>query len=292
MTATAETPLRDRQRGRGVVHPSNFLRVLRAETIKFTTIPSPIVLMICAVVLMAGIAAIATFGTGSFAAMVEENPEMGAGAPQMTATSSLFTGVAFVQLIVGSLGVIVGSSEFTTGLARTTFTAVPRRLSVFGAKILVLAIAAAAVTLVGTAVSALASWPIAENYSMSLDLFAPEAQRMLWTTVAYLVVVAMMGLSLGLLLRNAAGGIVILAALLFVVSTVLNLVPNDFLNTAALYLPDGGYAAISGTGVDAETAQAMGMAAPLEPWEGWLTLGGWTVVPLLAAGAVLRRRDI
>ncbi|GHD11473.1 ABC transporter permease [Zhihengliuella salsuginis] len=292
MTATAETPLRNRDRGRGVVHPSSFVRVLRAETIKFFTIPSPVVLMICSVVLMIGIGALAALASGSMAAMMAENPDMGGEMPAMSAVSALFGGVGFVQLIVGSLGVIVGSSEFSTGLARTTFTAVPRRLNVLGAKIVVLAVAAAVVTLVGTALSAVAIWPIAENYSMSFDVWDPQTLQGLWTTMAYLVCVTLIGLALGMLLRNAAGGIVILAALLFVLPLALNMIGHDITTTLAMYLPDAAYTAISGVGPSAAEAEAMGLPAPLEVWQGWLALGAWAALPTIAAGAVLHRRDI
>ena len=37
------------------------------------------------------------------------------------------SGVSFAQLILGSLGVLLMSSEFTTGMARSTFAAVPKR---------------------------------------------------------------------------------------------------------------------------------------------------------------------
>jgi len=291
MTITADKPLRNRDRGRGVVHPTSFLRVVRSETLKFLTIPSPLVLMLCTIVVMVGIAVLMAFLTGSMSQMAADDPEL-AGVPTMTAAMTVFAGVGFAQLIVGSLGVIIGSSEFTTGMARTTFTAVPRRLSVLGAKIVVLAVAVAVVTAVGALISAASVWPIAESYELGFEMWDAESLQGLWTTTAYLAAVALIGLALGILLRNAAGGIVILAALLFVLPTVLTMVPSDLLNTMATYLPDAAYAAVSGTGLDPAEAEAMGMQPPLEPWQGWLTLGGWTLLPILAAGALLRHRDI
>lgn len=292
MTATAETPLRNRDRGRGVAHPTSFLRILRAETLKFFTIPSPVILLLCSVLLMAGIAALSAWGLGSFSAMAADDPEMAAGAPDLSATSTLFGGVSFAQLIVGSLGVIIGSSEFTTGMARTTFTAVPRRLTVLGAKAVVLSVAAAVVALVGAVLSALVVWPIAENYSMVFEPFGASAQQQLWTSVAYLAAVALIGLALGVLLRNAAGGIVILAALLFVLPIVFAMIGIDVLSTVATYLPDAAYTVISGTSVDPAQAEMMNMAEPLGLWQAWTALSAWAVLPLVAAGAVLHRRDI
>ena len=57
--------------------------------------------------------------------------------------SDSFTGLGLAQLAFGALGVLVISSEYTTGLIRTTVAAVPRRRAVLAAK----AAAVGAVTL-------------------------------------------------------------------------------------------------------------------------------------------------
>jgi len=44
--------------------------------------------------------------------------------------SDSFSGLGLAQLAFGALGVLVISSEYATGLIRTTFTAVPRRRAV------------------------------------------------------------------------------------------------------------------------------------------------------------------
>jgi hypothetical protein len=60
--------------------------------------------------------------------------------------SDSFGGPGLAQLAFGTLGVLVISSEYATGLIRATFTAVPRRRAVFAAKAAA-ALAAAAVVI-------------------------------------------------------------------------------------------------------------------------------------------------
>ena len=45
-----------------------------------------------------------------------------------------FAGLGIAQLAFGALGVLAISSEYTTGLIRTTFASVPRRRAVIAAK--------------------------------------------------------------------------------------------------------------------------------------------------------------
>ncbi|MBG6084674.1 ABC transporter permease [Zhihengliuella flava] len=288
MIATAEAPRRDRAAARGVAHPTSLLRVIRSEVIKLFTVPAPLVLLLCVILLSVGLAALTAWASGAFMAdMVDQ-----AGAPEISATTHIYSGVAFAQLITGALGVVVGSTEFSTGMSRTTFTAVPRRLSVFFAKVVVLGVVSALTALIAFAASAAVVAPIAGHYSMELDLLGAAAQQDLWASVAYLVATALIGLALGMLLRNAAGGIVILAALLFVLPIAFMMIGNDFFSTLAAYLPDAAYSAISSSALSAEDAAAMGVAEPLPVWQAWLTLGAWVVAPLVAAGAVLRWRDL
>lgn len=288
MTATAEAPRRDRTAARGVTHPTSLLRVIRSEVIKLFTVPGPFILMLCLIALSVGLAALTTWASGAF--MNDMANEIGAG--EFSATQNVYSGVAFAQLITGALGVVVGSTEFTTGMSRTTFTAVPRRLTVFFAKVIVLGVLAALTGLVAFAASAGVVAPIAASYSMNLELFDAAGQQDLWAGVAYLAATALIGLALGMLLRNAAGGIVILAALLFVLPIAFAMIGNDFFSTVAQYLPDAAYTAISSTALSAEEAAAMGLTESLPAWQGWLTLGAWVVAPLVAAGAVLRYRDL
>ncbi len=98
----------------------------------------------------------------------------------------------------------------------------------------------AAVALVSILLGYAVSKPIAEKYNMPLEFASDTFQRNLWFGVVYVVMVALIGLSLGTLLRNSAGGIVVLAAIFFVLPIATNILQGfvDWVADAVRFLPD------------------------------------------------------
>ena len=68
-------------------------------------------------------------------------------------TAHSLRGLFLAQLAIGVLGVLIMTSEYTTGLIRTTFTAVPQRRSVLAAKAIVFGAAAFVVSMVSVFVA-------------------------------------------------------------------------------------------------------------------------------------------
>src|SRR4051812_10044621 len=123
----------------------NFLRALHAEWIKFTTLRSTWILLATTVVVMVGIGLLGGWGVGSG---LEEMAADGQGPAAVGLDPKLLYmmttgGIDFGQLIIGSLGVLLIASEYSTGMIRSTMTAVPDRLSPLFAKALVIALVAA-----------------------------------------------------------------------------------------------------------------------------------------------------
>jgi hypothetical protein len=87
-------------------------------------------------------------------------------APSYDPTQNAFGGLAVAQLVIGILGVLMLSSEFTSGSIRATFAAVPRRGRVLAAKATVLA----AVTLAAgeaLAFAAFAAFQVAAQHGVT-----------------------------------------------------------------------------------------------------------------------------
>lgn len=264
-----------------------FAGVLRGEFIKFTSLPSTLILVLSTIVVMVGFAALSTWGIGSTLGMTSSSPEMAAqmGGLNEMAASLLTSGLMFAQLIIGALAVMVMSSEFATGSARSTFVAVPTRQPVLWAKVLMTTIVSAVVALVSILLAYLVSKPIADNYNMPLEFGSDAFQRNLWFGVLYVVMVALIGLALGSLLRNSAGGIVVLTALFFVLPIATNVLQamTTWAADAVRFLPDHAASAL----MKAPDGEGM-----LETWQSGLVVAAWVVVPLAAAALVLQRRDI
>lgn len=264
----------------------SFLRVLNSEFIKLRTLFSTLMLLGATMLVLVGFGALSAWGTGTFseaaatnqragAAFADQGAELAVGAPT--------SGVLFAQLILGALGVLLMSSEFTTGMARSTFAAVPRRTPAFVAKLIVVTVTAFVLTLVGVYVAGLVALPILSTYNLPLDLASPQSIKLMLVNSLYVAAVAAIGMALGTLIRNSAGGIMSLVGLFFVAPIAFQLIPGDFFVEARKYLP--------GNTLDPLTAVEH-VPDTLEVWQAALVLGAWVAVPVLLAGILLKKRDV
>jgi ABC-2 type transport system permease protein len=264
----------------------SFLRVLNSEFIKFRTLLSTLVLLGSTVLVVVGFGALSAWGTGQFAAAATSDPEAAAAFAAQGGDLTVgvpTSGIAFAQLILGSLGVLLMSSEFTTGMARSTFAAVPRRLPAFAAKLLVVTVTAFVLTAASVLLSGLVSLPILDNYDLKLDLASSQSVKLLLVSSLYVAAVAAIGMSLGALIRNSAGGIMSLVGLFFVAPIAFQLIPGDFFVEARKYLP--------GNTVEPLTAVEH-VPDTLEAWQAALVLGAWVLIPVLLAAFLLKKRDV
>jgi hypothetical protein len=271
--------------GRALPGPT-FFRVLNSEVIKFRSLLSTLILLASTAVVMVGFGALSAWGTGQFADAATRDPQAAARMASQggdLAVSVPTSGIAFAQLILGSLGVLLMSSEFTTGMARSTFAAVPRRVPAFAAKLVVVMVTSFVVTAVSTWVAGLVAVPILDNYGLTLDLGSSQSVKLLLVNSIYVAAVAAIGMALGTLIRNSAGGIMSLVGIFFVAPIAFQLIPGDFFKEARKYLP--------GNTVDPLTA-AQHVPDTLEAWQAALVLGAWVIIPVLLAAVLLKRRDV
>jgi len=97
-------------------------RVLRSEWTKLRTQPSTFWALLATMILIAG------FGI-LYSLVRETRPPHGAAAiASFDPAGVSLSGVQLAQIAVGVLGVLLVTSEYATGLIRTTLAAVPRRL--------------------------------------------------------------------------------------------------------------------------------------------------------------------
>jgi ABC-type transport system involved in multi-copper enzyme maturation permease subunit len=269
-----------------------FPRVMASERIKLFSLLSTRILLACSVVLMVGFAALQGWGFGQVSQAQQSGAATGRPGEAAVNVASLLpqlpsAGVSFSQLIIGSLAVLMISAEFTSGMSRATFSAVPKRWPVLAAKAVYAVVLGFVLTYVGAYLGGLVAQPILDNYSLHLDMASWDVQRHMLLSAAYVGAVALMGLGLGALLRNSAGAIVTLVALLFVLPIIFQLIPNDFFKEARKYLPTNAANAMMEAGSSAPLNTAL-----LEPWQGTLVIAAYVVVLLGAAFTTLRQRDI
>lgn len=259
--------------------------VLRSESIRFFSLNSTRILILVAVVLNMGIAVLGVWGVGAFSDQAPPMP----GAPDLM--SAEFTaemvgsGLAFSQLILGVLGVLLMSGEFTTGSAVSTFLASPQRLRVLGAKAVLIALLSLVVQLLSSTLTFLVCKPLANNYNMKMEFFGSAFQNVLWYGALAVVMAALIGLALGAILRNSAGGITALVALFFVLPLVTGLLTllADWVQNVIQFFPDR---------VGMSLALPLSYPTELELWQQLVGVAGWILLPLLLGAWLLKTRDV
>lgn len=190
-------------------------------------------------------------------------------------------------LCVGVLGVLSITPEYRTGLIRTTFTAAPRRGSLLAAKAAVVGtvalVAGEAVTL-----GSLFGTRLVVGDRHFADQGAPLAHELPGFAVvgATAAVYALLGLAFGVLLRSTAGSIVSLVFVWHALPLVVFHLPGPWNERIGSLMIGGLPAQIAGRDADDSIYGDL-----LPPGAAAAVLVAYAVVPLVLAGAVLRRRD-
>jgi hypothetical protein len=252
-------------------------RITRGEWTKFRTLRSSGYALLAALLMLVGFAIIASAATVHDWASMSAKDRAGFD-PLLTS----LRGVDGAQLALGVLGVLWISGEYGTGLIRSSFTAVPKRLPVLWAKTGVLAAVVFLLALPGTLIAFFASQSILHSKHISIAFTHPGVARALIGAALYLTVFTLFSLGLGAVIRNTPGGIAALVAILFVLPVLTNVLGRSWRNAISPYLP---------TNAGEAVAQLHTQANSLAPWTGFGLFCGYTAALLILAASLLRRRD-
>ncbi len=191
-------------------------------------------------------------------------------------------GIGLGQLAICVLGVIVISSEYSTGAIRASLLAVPHRVPMLVAKSVVFALLDLVVSAITVFVTFFLTTAILRSH-ISVTLGQPGVTKAVIGAILYLTVLGLFALAIGGLIRHTAGGISIVIALVIVVPPLVSLIPGTIANHIHGYLPT-----VAGQLV-AQTSQQSGDV--LSGWQGFGVFCAWTAVLLAACGGLLVRRD-
>ncbi len=252
--------------------------VLRSEWTKLRSLRSTLWTLGVAAVLMVGLAAVIGLVTADQYAGWEPAEQAA-----FSAVGSSLAGITFAQLAIGVLGVLLVTGEYATGTIRATLTAVPRRLPVLWAKLGVYATVVLVLGLLMSLASFLVTQPLLDEAGLGAALSDDGVASALLGGAGYLVLVAVMSVSLGALLRSTAGGISAVVGLFFLLQILANLLPSSLADAVTPYLPANAGAAVYGA--------TMTVDDPLTAGAGALVLCGYAVVLVAAAAWRLQRTD-
>ena len=253
-------------------------RVLVSEFTKFRSLRSTVYTLLAAVVLTIGIGAL-------FSAVTASQYHTFSPADQATFNpiSTSLAGIAFAVVAFGVLGVLVMSGEYSTGMIRSSLTAVPRRLPVLWSKLAVFAGAIFSVSLIASFISFFLGQALLSSHHLGVSITAPGALRSVIGAALYVTVAGMIGVALGTLFRNTAAGIATFAGVFFVIPPLVGLLPSSVSSHLTPYLPSNAGGVLWGG--------AQGVTSALSPWTGFALLCGYGAVLIAAAAWRLRRAD-
>lgn len=253
-------------------------RVLLSEWTKFRSLRSTVWTLLVAVILMVGLGAVFS------AVNASQYHKFSAGdKASFNAVTTSLNGISFAQLAIGVLGVLLITGEYSTGMIRSSLTAVPRRLPVLWGKLAVFAGVVSVVSLVASFASFFIGQALLDQHGIGVTISAPGALRSVFGAALYLTVAGMIGVAIGALLRNTAAGISTFVGVFFVVPPLSQLLPSSISDHLVQYFPSNAGQAVFGGD--------RGLANALSPWAGFAVLCVYAAVLIAAAAFRLQRSD-
>lgn len=252
-------------------------RVVHSEWIKMRTLRSTFYTLLAALVALIGLGTLFSAFTASHWASMSPH-ERADFEPALTSLRGYF----LAQLAVGVLGVLVITGEYGTGMIRATLAAVPRRLPVLWAKAGLYTAVVWLVTTAGALVAFLVGQSVLSSKHIGTSLSAPGVPRVVFGAALYLAVVGLLGVAIGALIRNTAGGIATLFGLLLVVPVLFEALPSSWADHVNQWLPSNAGQSLVSLHHQAHT---------LSPWTGFTVFLLYALAALAAAAFLLKRRD-
>jgi ABC-2 type transport system permease protein len=242
---------------------------LYAEWTKLRTVASPSWL------LLGMIAATVALSAGATSVVTCASASCGSDTTKLS-----LIGVELGQALAAILAVLVISGEYSSGMIRTTLTAMPRRATVFAAKAITLAGVVAAAGTVAVLGSLLAGRLILP----ALSLTDGPTLRATAGSILYLILIALLGLGIAAIVRNSATSIGVILGLLYLLPIVSRVIGDP--HWQRLLQQVGPMSA--GLTIQATTDLH---SLPLRPWAGLGVTAAWATAALATGALLLHKRD-
>jgi ABC-2 type transport system permease protein len=195
----------------------------------------------------------------------------------------LGAGLGLGQLTLCVLGVLVITTEYSTGVIRSSLLAVPRRLWMLAAKCVVFAVLLFVLGEVISFGSFFIGAAILHSH-VPVSLSDHNVTRAVLGSGLYLTVLGLFSLAIGGIIRHTAGAITTAIGVVFVLPILSGLLPSSWGAHVNGYLP-----VQAGTLIGQAVAPAGGNV--LSAWEGFGVFCLWAAVLLAIAAYLLQKRD-
>ncbi|MEJ7634993.1 ABC transporter permease [Aeromicrobium sp.] len=256
-----------------VASPVGFGKVVRSEWIKLWSVRSTWWTVASLVILGAGLTTLLCWGNADW--LASDTADESAG-------SFITWGMMIAQVCAVIVGVLAVTSEYGTGMIRTTFAATPSRGKVMAAKALVVS----GVMFVTGTLTALLGY-VGGNFFLDREgiglALEGDVARAMYGSGLFMAGLALFSMAVGFLVRHTAAAVSIVLALVFVVGNMVMLIPGGFGDWITKVMPGN---------AGGEIATPVSFNPDLMgPWSGFGVFALETAVLLGLAWVLLRRRD-
>lgn len=253
-------------------------RVILSEWTKLVSLRSTVLSFLAAAVMIIGLGALITSAINSN--WDEASPlEQALFDPTFVSLAGIF----LAQLAVGVLGVLLFAGEYTTGMVRSTFAAVPRRLPVVWAKLTVFVLSSLVLMSIACWTAFFLGQYLLSDTGVAASWDDPNVVRAVFGAALYLTLIGVLGFALGALFRNVPGAVSVLFALLLILPILVNFLPSSWSEPVNKYLPSSAGQTL---------IQTIEVPGSLSPEVGFLVFVGYIAVALVATIVLLVRRDV
>lgn len=203
------------------------------------------------------------------------------------ATQASVVGLALLgQLVIVVLGALVMTSEYSTGMMRTSLGVMPRRGVLYGAKAAVLTAVTVVIALITSFASFFTGQSLLHSTHAAATLSQPGVLRAVLASAFYIALSGLFAFALGAIVRSTAGAITAAFGLLFLLPQLAKALPSSWYAAMVRWLPGG-------NSVGAFTGTNSADAAPhlFSAWGQFAVFGGYTAILLIIGALLFSRRD-
>jgi ABC-2 type transport system permease protein len=256
---------------------STFADVLGSEWVKLRSVRSTFWALTVTVVLGIGLGAVISAATAHAYARLSVSGKL-----SWDPTGISQSGVAIASVAIVVLGVLCVSSEYSSGMIRTSLIAVPKRGRVLAAKSLVFAVATLVVGEVVCFAAFFVGQALISGHAPHAVLGDPGVARAVAGGGLYLAVLAVLSVAAGALLRHAAAAITCMVAVLSVLPGIAQALPDSWRNPVTEFWP---------TQAGSQLTNVYHSAHTLQPWPGFGVMCLFVAIVYGIAWTLLDRRD-
>lgn len=197
---------------------------------------------------------------------------------------SLFAFFELGQLVIAVLGALVMTSEYSTGMIRTSLTVQPRRGTIFAAKAVVFGAIALVVSFVVSFVAFFLGQAVLASTGIGATLSEPHVLQAVIGSALLVALAAMFSFGLGAIFRHTAATITTAIGIMFVLPIIVQIMPDSWRQEIIRWLPSSAGEVLTTT---------VGTLPPhhFAPWGQFGVTVAYAVAALAIGAFLFRKRD-